>query len=170
MGWLARIFGVASREELRGLVLDISDGCWVIGETADLAAVLESLPLIIDESCFLFFEGGRPGAALREYIESHQVEEQEKVPRATVWPRLPVVHLPATLSAIQELAQLAANSSPFEFGVHFRVYRKGEVVLEWHDAFMQEMLVSKDVPESKVMRFAKALGVEYHYHAQPQRR
>jgi hypothetical protein len=39
----------------------------------------------------------------------------------------------------------------------FHVYRDQSVLLEWHDAFTQPMLLSGELPEQKVRTFAERL-------------
>ncbi len=44
-----------------------------------------------------------------------------------------------------------------ELAIHFHVYRGSTVLLEWHDAFTQSMLLSGQLPEPKVKAFAQRL-------------
>jgi hypothetical protein len=45
--------------------------------------------------------------------------------------------------------------------LHFHVYRAGKVLLEWHDAFGQPMLLAGSIPEKKVKSFVDALNMSY---------
>jgi hypothetical protein len=45
-----------------------------------------------------------------------------------------------------------------ELAVHFHVYRNDTVLLEWHDAFSQPMLMSGAIPQETVKVFADKIG------------
>lgn len=167
MGWIAKLFGAASKEELEGLRLDRADWNWVVDETKDLPRFLNSLHLIVNETATVFVEGGNPSGELKSFIETQSIPEKEKIARGTVWPKQTVVHLPATKEIISKLAKLAEEISPFELAVHFHVYDEGQVIVEWHDAFTDPMSISKTVPEEKVKEFSESLGVKYEKEGEP---
>ncbi len=59
------------------------------------------------------------------------------------------------------LADLAERCAEPELAVHFHAYRDGEVLLEWHDAFTQPMLLAASLDENTVREFATALGATF---------
>jgi hypothetical protein len=79
----------------------------------------------------------------------------------TLWPRPAYYHVPATPRTLAELALLAESHAEPELAIHFHVYRTGKVLLEWHDAFSQPLLLDGELPESKVRDFASAPGMSF---------
>ena len=167
MGWIAKLFGAASKEDLEGLRLDRTYWNWMIEETKNLPQLLKSLHFIVDETATMFFEGGNPSRELRSFIEKYAIPEKEKIARGTIWPKQSVVHIPATKENINELAKLAETISPFELAVHFHVYDDGQVIFEWYDAFTDPIYIYKDIPEEKVKRFAESIGAKYEKEGEP---
>ncbi len=161
MGWIAKLLGATSKEELDGIRLDHSYSNWEVKLTNDLPAVLGALKFIISEDAILFFEGGNPSGELKSFIETHAIPEKEKVARGTIWPKSEVVHLPAIMSNIDQLIKLTSEINPFEVATHFHVYEAGKVILEWYDAFTDDMFIAKDISEEKVKKFAESIGVNY---------
>ena len=73
-------------------------------------------------------------------------------------PHSGIVVFPATPEALTALARIMRNHAEPELAVHFHVYRDDVVLIEWHDAFCQPMLVSGDIPEERVKALAGRLG------------
>ena len=48
-----------------------------------------------------------------------------------------------------------------ELAIHFHVYCNDSVLLEWHDAFSQPMLLSGAIPEEKIKVFANKIGKSF---------
>jgi hypothetical protein len=46
---------------------------------------------------------------------------------------------------------------------HFFLYKGEQSMIEWPDAFYNDMWLSADVKEETVARFASKLGVSYKY-------
>ena len=89
---------------------------------------------------------------------------------AILWPRPVYYHVPATPQNLTDLAALAESHAEPELAVHFHVYREGKVLLEWHDAFGQPMLLDGGVSEKRVKAFADALGMTFELKAGAARR
>ena len=82
-------------------------------------------------------------------------------PMGTIWPRPKVFHVPATVTILTELARIMKHHAEPELAIHFHVYRNNSVLLEWHDAFSQPMLMSGAIPEEKVKVFADKIGKNF---------
>ena len=167
MGWIAKLFRAASKEELNGLRLDHSSWNWAVGETKDLRRVLNSLHYIVGEDAVIFLEGCNAKGEMKLFIDEVAIPEIEHIARGTVWPKQNVIHLPATKKIVQRFSNLVDGVSPFNVATHFHVYENGEVVLEWHDAFTNCIFISKNVSEEKVKCFSKALNVTYEIEGEP---
>lgn len=163
MNWLLKLLGIAAKENSNELKLDTSNGFWVIEQTNDLAKILQALKHIINEDCVLYFEGGNPGTELKEFLEKNQIQPLDKIRKGTIWPKQDIIHIPAKELIIDELANFAKHASPFEFAIHFHVYQSGHMILEWYDAFTEDIWISSQVPKENIKAFAKALGVKYYF-------
>jgi hypothetical protein len=107
----------------------------------------------------LYFEGGSPDAEIEAFMSEETIPEQAHLALGTLWPRPRIFHvLP---KAIPRLAKIMEHHAEPELAVHFHVYRRGEMLLEWYDAFSQAMRVSGSVPEDQVQALAQALGTSY---------
>ena len=142
MGWIAKIFGAASEEELSGLKLDHSSWNWAVEETDNLQCILDALHYIVGDNAVIFLEGCYVKGELKQLIDEIAIPEIEHIARGTVWPKLNVIHLPATKLNIQRLSKLVEGVSPFQIATHFHVYENGEVILEWYNAFTTELFLS----------------------------
>ncbi len=159
MGWLARLLGATPKEELRGIRLDTSRPFWELEGKTDFPCLLRALAALLPEGCVLYFEGGSPTKSLSDFFRANGIPKQSHVAVAILWPRPVCYHVPATPENLSRLAELAEHHVAPELAVHFHVYRKAEVLLEWHDAFGQPMLLSGTLPERNVQAFAKTLNI-----------
>jgi hypothetical protein len=161
MGLLATIFGAVPREEMSGIRLDMTHPFWEVSGDTDFPSLLTALPDLLPEECVLYFEGGSPSGELLEFLRAHGVPERAPIAYGTIWPKPTVFHLPATPETMSRLAELTGPCAYPELGIHFHVYRSQSVLLEWHDAFTQPMLLSSELPEQKVRTFAERLSMSY---------
>ena len=161
MGLLAKIFRAVPREEMTGIHLDAQHPYWEISGETDFPALFTALPNLLPEGCTLYFEGGSPSGELLEFLRAQEVPERAHVAYGTIWPRPRVFHIPAALDMIHRLAELTRSCASPELAIHFHVYRDQTVLLEWHDAFGQPMLLSSQFPEERVRTFAERLQMSY---------
>jgi hypothetical protein len=83
------------------------------------------------------------------------------VPFSSSVPPPKTVHLPATDTVLAGLAELASDHAELELAIHFHVYRNDTVLIEWHDAFGQTMLLSGSFTEPGVSSIAGKLNRDY---------
>lgn len=160
MRWLARLFGVVTKEERKGIRLDTRLPHWELDGKTDFPRVLRALADLLPGDSVLYFEGGSPPKALRVFLDTHKTAEQAHVAPGILWPRPTCCyHVPATSENLAELARLTESCRTPELAIHFHAYRNAEVLLEWHDAFTQPMLLTAALPEEKVEAFAQSLGM-----------
>ena len=62
---------------------------------------------------------------------------------------------------LTELAEIIKHHAKPELAIHFHVYINDSVLLEWHDAFSQPMLMSGVIPEEKIKVFSDKIGKNY---------
>ena len=158
MGWLARLFGAVPKEEMRGIRLDTTQPYWEVDGPKTFEETFNALEGWVSEDAVLYFEGGSPDTEIDDFIAKHSVPEVSHVAMGTIWPRPKVFHVPATATALTELAKIMGHHAEPELAVHFHVYRNDTVLLEWHDAFSQPMLMSGAIPQETVKVFADKIG------------
>lgn len=159
MGLFAKILGAVSWAEMNGIRLDTTRPFWELSGSTDFSSLLQVLPLLLPHGCVLYFEGGCPTEKLAQFLQEHAAPERAHVAYGTIWPRPSVYHVSATEGAMSRLAELMRSCASPELAVHFHVYRDQAVVLEWHDAFWQPMLLTGDFGEQQVKDFAERLGM-----------
>jgi hypothetical protein len=144
-----------------GIRLDIRYPFWELSGETDFSSLLLALPQLLPQGCVLYFEGGSPSADLLKFLQSQLVPERAHVARGTIWPKPRVFHLSAALETMTHLADLMHSRVYPKLAIHFHVYRDQTVLLEWHDAFTQPMLISGDLPEDLVRAFATQLQMSF---------
>jgi hypothetical protein len=145
----------------KGIRLDMQRPFWEVSGETDFPALLAALPDLLPGECVLYFEGGSPDPEMLAFLREHAVPERAHVAHGTIWPKPTVFHLPATPGTMSRLAELTRSCAYPELAIHFHVYRDQSVLLEWHDAFTQPMLLSGELPEQKVRIFAERLRMSY---------
>jgi hypothetical protein len=161
MGLLARLFGVVPCAEMKGIHLDTTRPFWEVSGKADFPSLLAALSELLPQECVFYFEGGSPSGELSQYLREHSVPERAHIAYGTIWPKPSIFHLPVTAATISRLADLMRSRAHPELAIHFHAYRDQAVLLEWHDAFTQPMLLSGELPEQKVRAFAERLRMSY---------
>jgi hypothetical protein len=133
----------------------------VDGGRVDYAEFFRQLPSLVSDKAVLFLEGGSHSPELTRFLREHAVLAVAKVARGTVWPRASVFHVPTEPSLLHELGDLAENCAGPEICDHLHVYKDGQVLLEWHDAFSVPFFVSKRIPEDRMRQFCRKLDVTF---------
>jgi len=162
MGWLARFLGAVPRHEREGLHLDLTHPFWELDGKTTFPVLFRALPEILRQESILYFEGGFPNDPTKRFFSEAAVPEFCHIGIGTIWPRPQIVHVPATARNLIRLEQIAESCAEPELAIHFHVYAKRRVLLEWHDAFTQPMLLAGDIEEVNVRAFAERLGMSYH--------
>ena len=161
MGWLRKLLGASSKEELKGAHLDYNRQYWEIGGPKTFSALFSALVGWLPEGSILYFEDGYPDAEIEEFMRQCSIPEQTHIAFGTIWPRPKAYHVPATNELLDTLIKIMEHHAEPELAVHFHVYRHDTVLIEWHDAFDGGMLLSGDFPEEHVKEFAQRLGTQY---------
>lgn len=163
MGWLARLLGAASPSGLR-----LGQPCREVDGAAGFSELFEALHGWVPEGAILYFEGGSPDAQIEDFMTEHSIPERVHIAPGTIWPKPRVFHVLATGETLSELAKIMECHAAPELAIHFHVYRDDSVLLEWHDAFSQPMLLSRRISEDQVKALADRLGTLYRMdHSDP---
>ena len=127
----------------------------------DLCPSWRELGAVRPELYTLVGTPGSPDAEIDNFIATHSVPEVSHVAMGTIWPRPKVFHVPATVTTLTELVRIMKHHAGPELAVHFHVYRNDSVLLQWHDAFSQPMLMSGAIPEEKVKVLTDKIGKNF---------
>ena len=160
MGLLRRLIGSTPKEELKGIRLDLTQPFWELDGETDFPSLLSALIGFLPGGCTLYFEGGFSEGELVQFMKARQIQERIHVAVGTLWPRPKYYHIPATSENLSELAEIAEHHAEPELAVHFHVYCEQKIILEWHDAFAQPMLLAGTLGEGKVKVLANELNME----------
>ena len=162
MGFLAKLFGATSKEELNGLSLG-SNAHWEVSPPSDFPSLLRALYHIALPDSILYLEGGgHPPKEIASFLSERCVPEVTHIAMGTIWPRPQVFHLPATPENLGRLAELAEQCCALQVAVHLHVYAGQTMLLEWYDAFCKDpMYLSDKIDEDRLRAFCSELSLEF---------
>jgi hypothetical protein len=161
MGWLGRLFRAVPKEEMQGICLNTAEPYWEVDGPKTFREMFNALKGWVPEDAILYFEDGSPDAEIIEFMSTHSVPEVSHVAMGTIWPRPKMFHVPATKGVLTKLAKIMEHHAEPELAIHFHIYHNDTVLLEWHDAFSQPMLISGAIPEKKIIILANKIGENY---------
>ena len=150
-----------STGEMSGLHLNYYPDYWELEGNTDFPILLLALPALMPAPAFLYLEDGSPSGELKEWLQCNNVESSEPIMTGSYGEQSPTFHIPLTHSTMNELAKLADRVAAPELAIHLHAYEPGRVILEWHDAFNNRLLIDGKVEESKVSEFARAIGFTF---------
>jgi hypothetical protein len=158
MGFIARFLGVVTKQERRGIRLDEAEP-WRVSPTKDVERFVRALPLLVPEGSIAYFEGTGESHVANYLAHVSLPAAQIQVAIGTIWPRPDYYHVPVSQESMEALAAFLDKEPAGYFCTHCHVYRDGAILVEWHDAFMDDpMYVSRAISEDFVREFANRLG------------
>jgi hypothetical protein len=158
LNWLRRLLGAMSHEEMNGIRLD--HPAWAIAGV-EPSRVFPALLELAPKGALLFLEGGQQQPDLLAFLEKHKQSVSPRPALGTLWPRHSWFIIPADPDVLSELGRLTARLACPEVCDHLHVFLGECVLLEGHDAFLNDFLVSDSVSEEQVKRFCAATGSRY---------
>ena len=161
MRWIDRLLESIRGTEGEGIRLDISRSHWEMDGPETFADLFKVLQGWLPEGAILYFEGGYPDAEITDFFNKQSIPEPVSVAKGTIWPRPRICHIPATNAVLAELAVIMEHHAEPELAVHFHVYRDNTVLIEWHDAFAQPILMSGLISEEQIGVLAGRIGKDY---------
>jgi hypothetical protein len=165
---LIKLFGITSPSQLDGLHLHYVPDYWELEGDTDLPTFLRALAPLISPSACLYLEDGSPDGDLKEWIHRNMIHPTEQISRGSYGHQGTTFHIPLTEFNITELATLSDRVAAPELAIHIHVYEPGRVILEWHDALDNPILIDGRVDESTVSEFARTIGFTYTKHQSEQ--
>jgi hypothetical protein len=163
MGWMSRLFRSMSRQEMDGIRL-LRPYC-TISPPSNPSRFLGALDILAPQGAHLFLEGGSHPSHLRDYLEAHDQHVTPRPALGTLWPRHKWFILSVERAVLSDLARLTATLPYPEICDHLHVFREDQVLLEGHDAFTQEFLLSEAIAANQIEAFCAAAGCTYQFEA-----
>lgn len=159
MGFIQKLFGAASKDEIAGASLGGAPA-WSATPIKDAPAFFRALPGLLPSGAILYLEDicSSDGIAL---ANRHRVEPLLKLALGTIWPRPNCFHIAFDATIAKELTEFTEHHATPELAVHIHAYHSGRVLLEWHDAFGAPLRISASFPESSVSHFCELLRCNY---------
>jgi hypothetical protein len=160
MGWIAKLLGAASNEELAGASLGAAPA-WSAGHVKEASVFFRALPDLLPSGTILYLEGVCAGDVIK-FAERHPAEHSLKIAFGTIWPRPNYFHIPITATTAAELADLAERFAEPEIATHIHAYHDDQILLEWHDAFTEPLRLAKTLPEARVRKFCETVHCNFN--------
>jgi hypothetical protein len=144
-----------------GICIDPQAPHWELDGPKSFDVLFDALSGWLPDDAILYLEDGSPDEKISAFFDQHAVCVTTRVAAGTLWPPPKTVYLPATDTVLAGLAELASDHAEPELAIHFHVYRNDTVLIQWHDAFGQPMLLSGSFSESEVIALARKLDRDY---------
>ena len=158
MGIFSRLLGRASPAEVQGARLEDRHP-WVVPSTRDAAGFLRALPALFPDGGFVYFEDTTE-RLFASWAQGHAVESPLTIASGTIWPRPDWFHIPLDSSLLEQAATLIERQRIVLPSIHVHVHNGITVLLEWHDAFVNEPIyITSEIPRERVYAFANHLQV-----------
>ena len=161
MGWIGRLLGAVPKEEMQGVHLDLTQPYWEVQGPKTFRDLFVAIRGWFPEDAILYFEGGYEGSEIHDFMVKYAIKERTHIALGTIWPRPKVFHVPATDVILTELIGIAEHHAEPELAVHFHIYRNDTVLLEWHDAFDQPMLINGEITVDQIKALCGKFGTNF---------
>jgi hypothetical protein len=134
--------------------------CWKISGIRTADAFFRAVPLLVPDATHMFLEGS-PEPDIETLLTNAADGTDFAAPTGTLWSwprknRRFAVRLSAEL--LERLATAASHHAEPEVCDHIHFYRGHEALVQWFDAFVVPLLVSRSVPPERIDRFVAAVG------------
>ena len=137
---------------------------WDLDEgITDHTAFLNALPQMLPEATHLEVEGSAIAPQVRALYRANRDGSRPLGPRQTIFSFRGSERFRCAVSPqfFSELVRLTAGRAHREVADHLSVYANQRVLLEWHDAFANALLLAPDLPEYRVREMARRFGIQY---------
>lgn len=119
------------------------------------------VPRLLPQATHLFVEGATVAGDVQACYSRYAERGPYLPKRQTLWPRARLFRCLARPELFRELADLGAGHAVPELVDHLSIYQGEEMLLEWHDAFANAVVLDGSLPESTVAGLADPFGVRY---------
>lgn len=128
-----------------------------ISEKVDSVKFFKGLNSYFRDATTLFIEGDSISKEVMNLYKKH-IQEGEYLPRTgTIFPKSTKIRCKYSAEFMNELALMAESHAEPELCDHLHLYKNNDPVIEWMDAFSDEILISKTIPEEMIHQFSDAI-------------
>jgi hypothetical protein len=97
-----------------------------------------------------------------KYLGTHAIAQPEgKIERGTIWPRPKSFHVSISDAVMNGLAKISERHAEPEVADHMVAYHQQGILLEWYDAGLDPIYVSKQIGEESLAAFCAKIGASY---------
>jgi hypothetical protein len=134
--------------------------CWKVSGVRRAEGFFRAVSLLVPDATHMFLEGS-PDPDIEALLAAAADDADYAAPVGTIW-SWPQKERRFSVRASPELfvglSHAAAHHAEPEICSHIHFYRGQEALVQWFDAFVDPLLVSKSVARGQVERFASAVG------------
>lgn len=134
--------------------------CWKVSGVRTAEDFFRAVPLLVPDATHMFLEGS-PEPDIEALLASEVDDAEYAAPVGTIWswPRKEQrFSVRASPELFARLSEAASNHAEPEICSHVHFYRGQEALVQWFDAFLDPLLVSKSVERQRVEQFASVVG------------
>ena len=134
--------------------------CWRVTGVRTATKFFRAISLLVPDATHMFLEGS-PDPVIKALLDDAADEAVYAAPVGTLWSwpqKERRFSVRASSELFQRLSEAASHLAEPEICSHLHFYRNQEALVQWFDAFINPLLVSKVVVRERVQRFASAAG------------
>ena len=133
--------------------------CWIVSGVRDAEKFFRAIPMLVPEATHMFLEGSS-AAEIVALLSPFSTHSDYGAPVGTLWswPRDHRYSVKPSPELLVSLSEAATHLAEPEICSHVHFYRDGEPLLQWFDAFVDPIMVSKAVSRERVEQFCIETG------------
>jgi hypothetical protein len=134
--------------------------CWKVSEVKTAEKFFRAVFLLVPDATHMFLEGS-PSPKIEALLTDAADDAGYAAPVGTIWSwpqKEKRFSVRASSDLFIRLSEAASDYAEPEICSHVHFYRGQEALVQWFDAFLDPLLVSKAVARERVERFASAVG------------
>ena len=133
---------------------------WRVSKVRNAEQFFRAIQPVIEDATHMFLEGS-PVQDVLALLTPHLDRSEYLAPVGTLWSwpaREQRFSLRSSSALLIALSDAGANHAQPEICTHLHFYRGSEPLLQWFDAFIDPILISRIVPLEAVERFCAEVG------------
>ena len=134
--------------------------CWKVTGVKTPEKFFRAVSLLLPDATHMFLEGS-PDADIEALLAEATDQADYAAPVGTLWSwpqKNQRFSVRVSSELLARLSEAASHHAEPEICCHVHFYRGQEALVQWFDAFLDPLLVSKAVARERVEHFASAVG------------
>jgi len=134
--------------------------CWKVSGIRTAEGFFLAMSLLLPDATHMFLEGS-PDPDIEALLADAADEADYAAPVGTLWSwpqKNQRFSVRVSSDLFARLSEAASHHAEPEICCHVHFYRGQEALVQWFDAFVDPLLISKAVARERVERFASAVG------------